>query len=75
MVKILRLANYPEGVNPLEDGTLDGYKVYKIDVTKLTREALADAPGLGMKEKDRSKNMFILGYLYWMYNRDMDFYC
>jgi 2-oxoglutarate ferredoxin oxidoreductase subunit alpha len=71
--KNLRLANYPEGVNPLEDGSLDGYKVYKIDVTKLTREALADAPGLGMKEKDRSKNMFILGYLYWMYNRDMDF--
>jgi 2-oxoglutarate ferredoxin oxidoreductase subunit alpha len=71
--KNLRLANYPEGINPLEDGSLEGFKVYKIDVTKLTREALADAVGLGMKEKDRSKNMFVLGFLYWMYNRKMDF--
>jgi 2-oxoglutarate ferredoxin oxidoreductase subunit alpha len=71
--KNLRLANYPEGINPLEDGTLDGYKVYKIDVTKLTRESLAEMSGLGMKEKDRSKNMFVLGFLYWMYNREMDF--
>ncbi len=71
--KNLRLANYPEGVNPLEDGSLDGYKVYKIDVTRLTRESLAEVAGLGMKEKDRSKNMFVLGFLYWMYNRNMDF--
>ena len=71
--KNLRLANYPEGINPLEDGSLDGYKVYKIDVTRLTRESLAEVAGLGMKEKDRSKNMFVLGFLYWMYNRNMDF--
>ncbi len=71
--KNLRLANYPDGVNPLEDGSLDGYKVYKIDVTRLTRESLAEVAGLGMKEKDRSKNMFVLGFLYWMYNRNMDF--
>jgi 2-oxoglutarate ferredoxin oxidoreductase subunit alpha len=71
--KNLRLANFAEGVNPLEDNSLDGYKVYKIDVTKLTREALAEMSGLGMKEKDRSKNMFVLGFLYWMYNRNMDF--
>jgi 2-oxoglutarate ferredoxin oxidoreductase subunit alpha len=36
----LRLANYPEGINPLEDGSLDSYELIKIDVTKLTREAL-----------------------------------
>lgn len=70
--KNLRLANYPEGENPLEDHTLDSYIVYKIDVTKLTREALADIVGLGVKEKDRSKNMFVLGFLYWMYDRSMD---
>ncbi|MEZ5017769.1 MAG: 2-oxoacid:acceptor oxidoreductase subunit alpha [Flavipsychrobacter sp.] len=68
--KNLRLANYEDGVNPLEDETLTGYESYKIDVTKLTREALADIQ-LGTKEKDRSKNMFILGFLYWIYNRDM----
>lgn len=70
--KNLRLANYPDGVNPIEDeGSLEGYLVYKIDITKLTREALKDIT-LGTKEKDRSKNMFVLGFLYWLYNRTMD---
>ncbi len=69
--KNLRLANYPEGVNPIEDGSLGNYEVIKMDVTKMTREALKDAT-LGMKEKDRAKNMFVLGFLYWMYNRDME---
>src|ERR687898_3167113 len=40
--KNLRLANYPEGENPLENGSLDSYEVIKIDVTKMTREALKD---------------------------------
>ena len=40
--KNLRLANYPEGENPLENGSLDGYDVIKMDVTKMTREALKD---------------------------------
>lgn len=69
--KNLRLANYPEGINPLEDGSLTNYEVIKIDVTKLTREALKEFE-MGTKEKDRAKNMFVLGFLYWMYNRDMD---
>jgi len=69
--KNLRLANYPDGINPLEDNSLDNYTVIKIDVTKMTREALKEIT-LGTKEKDRAKNMFVLGFLYWMYNRDMD---
>ena len=69
--KNLRLANYPDGINPLEDNSLDSYEVIKIDVTKMTREALKEFT-IGMKEKDRAKNMFILGFLYWMYNRDME---
>lgn len=69
--KNLRLANYPDGVNPLDDNSLESYDVIKIDVTKMTREALKDIT-LGTKEKDRAKNMFVLGFLYWMYNRDMD---
>lgn len=69
--KNLRLANYPEGIHPLEDGSLTNYELIKMDVTKMTREALKDAT-LGMKEKDRAKNMFVLGFLYWMYNRDME---
>ncbi len=69
--KNLRLANYPEGINPIEDDSLTNYEVIKIDVTKLTREALKEFE-MGTKEKDRAKNMFVLGFLYWMYNRDMD---
>ncbi len=68
--KNLRLANYPEGENPLENDSLTNYEVIRMDVTKMTREALKDIP-LGQKEKDRAKNMFVLGFLYWMYNRDM----
>ncbi len=69
--KNLRLANYPEGVNPLEDHSLESYELITIDVTKMTREALKEFT-MGMKEKDRAKNMFVLGFLYWMYNREMD---
>jgi len=69
--KNLRLANYPEGINPLEDNSLDNYTVIKIDVTKMTREALKEFT-MGTKEKDRAKNMFVLGFLYWMYNRNME---
>jgi 2-oxoglutarate ferredoxin oxidoreductase subunit alpha len=68
--KNLRLANYTDGDNPLENGSLTGYELHKIDITKLSREALKELT-LGMKEKDRAKNMFVLGFLYWLYNRDM----
>ena len=69
--KNMRLANVPEGENPLENGSLADYDVKTIDVTKITRAALADS-GLGTKEIDRCKNMFVLGLLYWMYHRPMD---
>lgn len=69
--KNLKLAKYSAGVNPLRDGSLAKYVVYEIDVTKITRTALADS-GLSTKEMDRSKNMFVLGYIYWMYNRSLD---
>ena len=69
--KNLRLANYPDGVNPLEDGSLEGFEVIRIDVTKITRESLKDFE-MGTKEKDRAKNMFVLGFLYWMFDRNMD---
>lgn len=70
--KNLRLANYKDGDNPLENGSLEGYELIKIDVTKITREALKDFAGLGTKERDRTKNMFVLGFVYWMYNRSLD---
>jgi len=69
--KNLRLANYKEGDNPLENNSLESYDVIRMDVTKMTREALKEFT-MGTKEKDRAKNMFVLGFLYWMYNRDMD---
>ncbi len=67
--KNLRLANYTDGVNPIEDDSLEGYEVIKMDITKMTREVLKEFQ-MGTKEKDRAKNMFVLGFLYWMYGRD-----
>ncbi|MEX0967388.1 MAG: 2-oxoacid:acceptor oxidoreductase subunit alpha [Bacteroidia bacterium] len=67
--KNLRLAQYEDGENPIKDGSLSEYALYTLPVTKLTREALKELP-LSTKEADRSKNMFVLGMLYWLYNRD-----
>jgi len=69
--KNLRLAKFEDAISPLTDGTLDGYKVHEVDVTKITRETLKES-GLGIKIVDRSKNMFVLGFLYWMYNRKLE---
>lgn len=68
--KNLRLAKYENGSNPADDDTLDGFEVFKIPVTKMTREQLKESP-LGVKERDRCKNMFVLGFLLWRYGRDM----
>jgi 2-oxoglutarate ferredoxin oxidoreductase subunit alpha len=69
--KNLRLAKYAEGVNPLEDGSLHNFKLYTLDVTKMTKATL-EGSGLGTKEIDRTKNMFVLGYIYWIYNRTLE---
>ena len=69
--KNLKLAKYPDGVNPLRDSSLERYRVIEIDVTKLTRTALTGS-GMGTKETDRSKNMFVLGFVCWMYNRPLE---
>lgn len=69
--KNLRLAKYDDDANPLLDKSLDKYRVIEMDVSKMTREALADS-GLGTKEVERCKNMYVLGFLYWMYNRSVE---
>jgi 2-oxoglutarate ferredoxin oxidoreductase subunit alpha len=69
--KNLGLAKYPAGVNPLKDNSLEKYKVHEVDVTKMTKECLKES-GMGIKEIDRTKNMFVLGFILWMFNRDMD---
>ncbi|MDX1627678.1 MAG: 2-oxoacid:acceptor oxidoreductase subunit alpha [Fulvivirga sp.] len=66
--KNLKLAQYIDGENPLTNHSLDDYEVHAIDITKLTREALKDSK-LGRKEVDRCKNMFVLGYVYWMFSQ------
>jgi 2-oxoglutarate ferredoxin oxidoreductase subunit alpha len=57
--------------NPLEDGSLENYQVYDIPMTSMTRDAVKDL-GLGNKEAGRSKNMFALGVISWMYGRSLD---
>ncbi len=57
--------------DPLHDGTLDGYKVYEIPMTDLTKKAVEH---LGVKPRDaeRSKNFFALGLVSWMYTRPVE---
>ncbi|HET6685436.1 MAG TPA: 2-oxoacid:acceptor oxidoreductase subunit alpha [Jiangellaceae bacterium] len=57
--------------SPLDDGTLESFKVHALDLTGMTMEALKDY-GLTRKEASRSKNMFALGLLSWMYGRPID---
>ena len=64
--KNLRLAEYE--VSPLEDNTLDGYNVIPVALTDLTMKSLEEFK-LSNKEKERCKNFFALGLMYWFYSR------
>ncbi len=78
-ILILNLDNFEETdlrkaqmtSNPVEDHSLDGYRLFPVELTKLTRAALKDL-GLDAKAMDRCKNFFALGMCYWLYNRSMD---
>ena len=65
----LKLAHYHS--NPLEDGSLDKYKLFAVDMNTLTHKALEEL-GLSAKIVDRCKNFFALGMVFWLYNRTMD---
>jgi len=65
----LKKASYE--VNPLEDSSLDGYRVYSAEITTLTRRTLEDS-GLDAKTQDRCKNFFALGMVYWMFSRRLE---
>ena len=56
------------GSDPVTDGSLDGYQVFKVPMTSITVRATEDI-GIGKKESERAKNMFALGLLSWMYGR------
>jgi len=78
-ILIVNLDNFKENdlrkaqiaISPLEDHSLDGYRLFSVELTKLTRAALKEL-GLDAKSMDRCKNFFALGMCYWLYNRSMD---
>jgi len=55
--------------NPLEDGSLESYEVHAIPLTSMTIEALKEIEGITKREAERSKNMFALGLMSWLYGR------
>jgi 2-oxoglutarate ferredoxin oxidoreductase subunit alpha len=57
--------------NPLEDGTLKGYRVFRVPINMLNREAVKEVK-LSPREADRCKNFFALGLVYWLYERSLD---
>ena len=66
----LRKAGYEE--NPLEDGTLDEYSLFRIPMTSMTVRATEEVHGISSRDAARSKNFFALGLISWMYNRPVD---
>lgn len=67
--KDLKLANL--ATNPLDEASLEKYRLVKVPMTKLTREAVSSL-GLSVKESDRCRNFFAMGLVYWLYGRDME---
>ncbi|MGC2391224.1 MAG: 2-oxoacid:acceptor oxidoreductase family protein, partial [Candidatus Acidiferrum sp.] len=57
--------------NPLEDHSLDKYRLFSVGLERLTKTALDDL-GLDAKSISRCKNFFALGMCYWLYNRSME---
>ena len=66
----LKKAGY--AVNPVEDDSLSGYRLFKIPITTANRAALRDEVKLSSKEIDRCKNFWALGLMYWLYDRPLD---
>src|SRR5206468_3557934 len=57
--------------NPLEDGSLKGYRLFRVPITTLNRHSVADIK-LSTREADRCKNFFALGLTYWLYERPLE---
>ncbi len=57
--------------NPLEDESLKSYRLFKVPISTLNQNALAELE-ISSKEKERCKNFFALGMMYWMYDRPLD---
>src|SRR5574337_1889282 len=57
--------------NPLEDHSLDKYRLFPVELERLTKTALEHL-GLDAKSMSRCKNFFALGMCYWLYNRSME---
>jgi 2-oxoglutarate ferredoxin oxidoreductase subunit alpha len=55
--------------NPLEDGSLEGYRVHRIPMTSLTQRAVETIEGASSRDAQRAKNLFALGVLSWLYGR------
>jgi 2-oxoglutarate/2-oxoacid ferredoxin oxidoreductase subunit alpha len=66
----LRKANYES--NPLDDGTLDDYQVFRVPMTSMTVRATEGVDGITSRDAARSKNLFALGLVSWMYSRPTD---
>ena len=57
--------------NPLEDGSLEGYQLFPVEMTRLTRLAV-EGLGLGQKESDRCRNFYAMGLTFWLYDRSLE---
>ncbi|HIF34721.1 MAG: 2-oxoacid:acceptor oxidoreductase subunit alpha [Pirellulaceae bacterium] len=67
--KDLKLADLTE--NPLDDDSMNSYRVIKVPMTKLTRQSVEEQ-GLSVKMADRCRNFFAMGLVFWLYGRELE---
>lgn len=67
--KDLKMAGY--AVSPLDDGSLDKYQLFSVNITKLNRAAV-EGTGLGTKDADRCRNFYAMGLVFWLYDRPLE---
>src|SRR4051812_30302999 len=71
-VRALQKAGYEPGVNPLEDGSLEGFTVKRVPMSSLTQRAVEAMEGVTSRDAQKAKNLFALGLLSWLYDRPTD---
>ena len=66
----LKRAGYDK--SPLDDGSLAGFELFSLDITRQNELAVKDVEGLSQRERFRTRNFYCLGLMYWLYNRPME---
>jgi 2-oxoglutarate ferredoxin oxidoreductase subunit alpha len=71
-VRALQKAGFAADVNPLEDGSLDGFQIKRVPMTSLVQRAVEGMEGVASRDAQKAKNLFALGLVSWLYDRPVE---